>query len=413
MSTRRSTGIRWRYIVLLEGANAVSGVGNAIVMIAIPWLVLESTGSVAAAGVVAAISAVPGALASPLAGWGVDRLGRRPVSVGSDVLSALSVAGFPVVAWWIGLSLPAIIALAILGALFDPAGYTARKALIADVARESRFDTDRLNGIHEGVFAVGWTIGPLIAALLIASIGVVNTFWVPFALFAMAAVLIAALRVADAGQQARREAEAAGGAAQGFWAQAVLGIRVLWRDSALRALTIAILVLAAVYLPTEAVILPAYFEGLQMPWGLGIVIAALAGGSVIGSFSYGWLSHRMRRLTLARLVLLGTMVAIVPLSLLPPLPIMALAAFVLGLAWGPMNPLLTTIVQRRVPADVQGRVFGVQLSIFYAAPPIAMLLTGLAVEGFGLRPTYIALAGILVATGLVVLFVRSIHRIDD
>ncbi len=382
-------------------------------MLTIPWLVLESTGSVAAAGLVAAISSVPGALASPLAGWGVDRLGRRVVSIASDIASAISVAAFPVMAWLFGLSLPTIIVLALIGAIFDPAGYTARKSLIVDVARESRIDTDRLNGIHEGIFATGWTLGPLIAAVLIATVGAIASFWVPFALFLVAALLISILRVTDSGQQARLAAEESGAESLGMWAQASLGIKVIWRDVPLRALTIAILVLAAIYLPTESVVLPAYFEGLDLPWGLGAVIAALAGGSVIGSFAYGWLIARMRRLTLARLVLLGTMVSIVPLALLPPLPVMVVAAFVLGLAWGPMNPLLTTIVQRRVDPDVQGRVFGVQLSIFYAAPPVAMLLTGIAVEGFGLQPTYLALAGIMVVTGLVVLFVRSIHAIDD
>jgi len=382
-------------------------------MLTIPWLVLESTGSVAAAGLVAAISSVPGALASPLAGWGVDRLGRRVVSIASDIASAISVAAFPVMAWLFGLSLPTIIVLALIGAIFDPAGYTARKSLIVDVARESRIDADRLNGIHEGIFATGWTLGPLIAAVLIATVGAIASFWVPFALFLVAALLISILRVTDSGQQARLAAEESGAESLGMWAQASLGIKVIWRDVPLRALTIAILVLAAIYLPTESVVLPAYFEGLDLPWGLGAVIAALAGGSVIGSFAYGWLIARMRRLTLARLVLLGTMVSIVPLALLPPLPVMVVAAFVLGLAWGPMNPLLTTIVQRRVDPDVQGRVFGVQLSIFYAAPPVAMLLTGIAVEGFGLQPTYLALAGIMVVTGLVVLFVRSIHAIDD
>ncbi len=382
-------------------------------MLTIPWLVLESTGSVAAAGLVAAISSVPGALASPLAGWGVDRLGRRVVSIASDIASAISVAAFPVVAWLFGLSLPTIIVLALIGAIFDPAGYTARKSLIVDVARESRIDTDRLNGIHEGIFAMGWTLGPLIAAVLIATVGAISSFWVPFALFLVAALLISILRVTDSGQQARLAAEESGAELLGMWAQASLGIKVIWRDVPLRALTIAILVLAAIYLPTESVVLPAYFEGLNLPWGLGAVIAALAGGSVIGSFAYGWLIARMGRLTLARLVLMGTMVSIVPLALLPPLPVMVVAAFVLGLAWGPMNPLLATIVQRRVDPDVQGRVFGVQLSIFYAAPPVAMLLTGIAVEGFGLQPTYLALAGIMVVTGLVVLFVRSIHAIDD
>lgn len=382
-------------------------------MLTIPWLVLESTGSVAAAGLVAAISSVPGALASPLAGWGVDRLGRRVVSIASDIASAISVAAFPLMAWLFGLSLPTIIVLALIGAIFDPAGYTARKSLIVDVARESRIDTDRLNGIHEGIFATGWTLGPLIAAVLIATVGAISSFWVPFALFLVAALLISILRVTDSGQQARLAAEESGAELLGMWAQASLGIKVIWSDVPLRALTIAILVLAAIYLPTESVVLPAYFEGLNLPWGLGAVIAALAGGSVIGSFAYGWLIARMGRLTLARLVLMGTMVSIVPLALLPPLPVMVVAAFVLGLAWGPMNPLLTTIVQRRVDPDVQGRVFGVQLSIFYAAPPVAMLLTGIAVEGFGLQPTYLALAGIMVVTGLVVLFVRSIHAIDD
>ena len=43
---------RWRSIILLEGANGASGVANAIVMIVIPWLVLERTGSAAYAGIV-------------------------------------------------------------------------------------------------------------------------------------------------------------------------------------------------------------------------------------------------------------------------------------------------------------------------------------------------------------------------
>ena len=50
-------------VVLLEAANLVSGLGNAVVMLAFPWLVLEATGSAAAAGAVAAISALPGLVA--------------------------------------------------------------------------------------------------------------------------------------------------------------------------------------------------------------------------------------------------------------------------------------------------------------------------------------------------------------
>lgn len=400
---------RWTPLVLLEAANGASGVANAMVMITIPWLVLQRTGSPASAGLVMALASLPGIVASPVVGWAVDRFGRRLVSIVSDILSAASVAAIPLVAMTGDLSLGWILGLAILGATFDPAGYTARKALIPDVGEASGFPTDRLNGIHEGVFAVGWTIGPLVGSVLIATIGAANSFWVPFALFLVATACIVALRVGDAGQRARAAAPPDTGSA---WSHAVLGAKVLWRDRALRALTLAIVVLAAVYMPTEAVVLPTYFEDLGSPGGLGIVISALAAGSMLGAFGYGWLSNRLTRYRLARLTLIGTVITIVPMALLPALPIMVTAAFFLGLAWGPMNPLMNTLVQRRVPADVQGRVYGFQLSLFYAAPPVAMLIVGWGIEQFGVQATYLVLAGLLAAVGLGVLLVRDIRDID-
>lgn len=403
------TRYRWAPVVLLESANSASGVANAVVMITIPWLVLQRTGSPASAGLVVALASLPGIVAAPLVGFAVDRFGRRTVSIVSDILSALSVAAIPLVALAADLTFGWILGLAILGATFDPAGYTARKALIPDAAAASGIPAERLNGVHEGVFAIGWTVGPLLGALLIGTVGAVASFWVPFALFLIAAACIVVLRVGDAGQRAREQSTEV---PRSVWADAVLGIQVLRADGALLALTVAIMVLAAVYLPTESIVLPTYFEALGTPEGLGIIVSALAAGSVIGAFGYGWIAGRMTRYHLARLVLLGTMVSIVPLALLPSLPVMAVAAFVLGLSWGPMNPLMNTLVQRRVPADVQGRVYGVQMSLFYAAPPLAMVATGWSLEAFGVRPTYLVLAGLLVATGFAVLFVRSIRDID-
>jgi MFS family permease len=401
---------RWRSVILLEGANGASGVANAIVMIVIPWLVLERTGSAAYAGIVVAASSLPGIVVAPLVGAAIDRFGRRIVSIVSDVLSALSVAAFPLVALVQDLTLPWILALAVLGATFDPAGSTARKSLLPDVATASGYPLDRLNGMHEGIFGVGWVIGPALGAVLIGVVGPVQAFWVPFGLFVVAVIAIVGLRVGDAGQDARR---ASGEADVSAWQGLLMGARFLWHDKALRAVTIALMVLAAVYLPTESVVLPAYFEGLGEPTSLGILVSAMSLGSIVGAFGYGWLSSRFTRYQLARTVLIGTAISIVPLALLPPLPVMVVAGFVLGLAWGPFSPLMNTLVQRRVPADVQGRVYGVQTSLFYAAPPVAFLLTGWSVETFGVQATYLVLAGVLVATSIGVLFVRSIRDIDN
>jgi MFS family permease len=305
-----------------------------------------------------------------------------------------------------GLSSFSILLIAVVGAIFDPAGYTARKTLLADVAKASEIELDRLNGIHDGFMGISWILGPAVGAGLISTVGAINSFWVAGGLFIFAAITIAFLRVGNLGKEARDLAEKMGEKSD---RSLRVGFQVLWRDKLLRTLTIAILVIAAVYLPTETLVLPAYFEEQDNPAGLGIVISALAAGSTIGSFGYGWISARMSRKNLVRATLIGTAVSIVPMALLPPLPLFLLAAFLLGLSWGPFNPLETSLIQQRVPADQQGRVFGVQTAVFYTAPPLGMVLAGLSVESFGVSTTYVVLAAILSVTAILALLTKSLR----
>ena len=375
-------------------------------MITIPWLILEETGSPAFAGLVAAISAIPGLIISPIGGWLVDHVGRRAVSVSADLLSSLAVLAFPIVAFTYGLSSLSILLIAVIGAVFDPAGYTARKTLLADVAKASEIELDRLNGIHDGFMGVSWILGPAVGAGLISTVGAINSFWVSAGLFVLAALSIVFLRVGNLGKEVRDLAEQNGEVTD---RSLRIGFQVLWNDKLLRTITFAILIIAAVYLPTETVVLPTYFEDLGNPAGLGIVISALAAGSAIGSFGYGWISKRVSRKNLVRMTLIGTAVSILPMSFLPPLPVLILSGFALGLSWGPFNPLISTLIQQRVPADQQGRVFGVQTAVFYAAPPLGMVLAGVSVESLGVSTTYLILAAILSTTALLALLTRSLR----
>ena len=375
-------------------------------MITIPWMILERTDSPAFAGLVAAMSALPGILVSPIGGWMVDRIGRRRVSVGADLLSSLSVAAFPIVGATFGLSNPSILLIALLGATFDPAGYTARKTLLTDVAKASDADLDHLNGLHDGIMGVAWILGPAVGAGLIASVGAVNSFWVSASLFIVAALAISFLRVGDAAKESREVAKTSGEETN---SSIRIGVKTLWDDKVLRTLSVALLIIAAVYLPTEAVVLPTYFEDVDNPRGLGFVISALAAGSTVGSFGYGWISARMKRKTLIRLILLGSALSIIPMAFLPPLSVLMLSGFLLGLSWGPYNPLISSLVQQRVPAHLHGRVFGVQTAVFYAAPPLGMVLAGLSVESYGIKATYIVLAGVLSITSILVLLTKSLR----
>jgi MFS family permease len=296
--------------------------------------------------------------------------------------------------------------IAVVGAIFDPAGYTARKTLLADVAKASDIKLDRLNGIHEGFMGVSWIFGPAVGTALISTVGAVNSFWFAGGLFIFAALNIVFLRVGNLGKEARDLAEEAG---EDSNRSIRVGFQVLWSDKLLRTITISILIIAAVYLPTETVVLSTYFEELGQPTSLGIVISALGAGSAIGSFGYGWISARLSRKNLVRTTLIGTAVSIIPMAFLPPLPILIVSGFFLGLSWGPFNPLVSTLIQQRVPADQQGRVFGVQTAVFYAAPPLGMVLAGLSVENLGVSFTYLVLAAILSSTAILALLTKSLR----
>jgi MFS family permease len=396
-------------VVLLQVANLLAGVANSTVAVLVPWLVIETTGSAASAGVVAALAGLPGILVAPFVGALVDRLGRRRVSIASDALSALSVSLFPLADGAGILTLGMIAGLAVLGAVFDPAGYTARKALIPDVAHAGRFYIDRINGVHEGVFAAGWVIGPALGALGIASIGAISTFWVTAVAFVLAMAAVAGIRVQEAGVASRHDA---GEEHEPFWGSLLRGAGILWRDRPLRVLTLAICVLALVYMPTEAVLMPVHFEALGQPGAYGLTLTMLAAGGMVGAFAYGWLVGRLTKHRIAVLVMVSVTVAIIPMAFLPPLPVFVAAGFLLGLGWGPMNPLLNSLVQTRVPPHVQGRVYGVQNALFYAAPPVGLLVAGIAVEQWGVQAVYAAIGALLAALSLLIAMLPSLRGLD-
>jgi predicted MFS family arabinose efflux permease len=190
------------------------------------------------------------------------------------------------------------------------------------------------------------------------------------------------------------------------------GFTALCQDRPLRVLAIAVLVIAAIYMPTEAVVLPAYFNALGDPTGLGIVIAAISGGAMIGASGYGWILARVRPSVLVRNILIGTTLSVLPMTLLPPLPVLAAFGFLLGLVWGPFNPLFSTLVQRRIRPEEQGRVYGVQLAGLYAAPPIGMVIAGISVDALGVAVTYLALGALLAACATPIVVLRSDLDLD-
>ena len=398
-------------VALLETANILSGIGNGIVVIAIPLLVLRETGSAALYGLIGVIAVLPSLIALPLVGAMIDRYGPRWNSVASDVASAASVLMIPVLLAVDALSVPAIVVLAVLGAVIDPVGYTARKAAIEPAARAAGVRVDKVNGIHDALFGLGWAAGPPLGALLVAGLGTGATFLTAGTLAIAAAISMAFVRAAGARSADHAGAAPAGGT--GRLTELAAGLRALWRDRPLRALTIVNAILAALYFPAEVVVLPVHFEAIGDTVGLGIVLSAMAGGYVAGAFAYGWLVARVGRVRIFQLALIGTAASAIPLAFLPAVPLMAAAGAVLGASWGPVSPLVASLVQTRMPAAVQGRVFAVEMTLFTALPPGMILATGLGVDTWGVDVVYLVLGACFALTALLALAVPVLRDLDS
>ena len=394
--------------ILLQTSNIASGIGNGIVMITVPWLVLELTGSPSAAGLLGALVMLPGIVVSPFLGTMIDRIGRRKVSIYADVLSAISVLLFVLVDRVSGLTYISVVLIAVLGAVFDPAGFTARKSLIPNAAKASLISLESANSRHEGFFAVGWAIGPAIGATLIKFVGPVDALLATSLLFLVASVSVMLMRVVDATSETHNQNLPA----ENFWQATIAGFRALHADRALFSLTIIFMFTSAVYMPIEMVILPVHFERLNNASGLGATMTALASGMVLGSFSFAAIARRFSRYAILRGVMIGVTVAVIPMVWLPPTFVFVLAGFMMGAIWGPFNPLWNTLIQSRVPAEMQGRVYGVQMSALYAAPPIGQVVVGLAVEGFGLQQTFAVIAVLFVAVALLTMSLPALRDLS-
>ena len=386
MSSRRLTPF-----VMLEVSSVLSAVSSGMTYIVLPWIILEATGSALTAGIVVAIKGLVSFVVYPLSGTLVDNVGRRRIAIIADALVAATAAAFAlsVGAW--GLSLVATIAISVIGSLLEPPGFTARKSLIINTAESGNIPLERANGIHEAIRGIGWIAGPAAGSLFIALVGAGNVFWFVAAGYLLSVLCMCLIRITHtvAGEDDRDDEKGS------FIAETVDGFRALAGDRALFILTAFIVILDAVYIPSEEIVLPFYFNERNDPVGLGLVISAMVLGVTVGSLLFEFLAKRMRMSTLIRICTIGSCSILLAMAIFPPVWLFIIIGFMLGLVWGPINPLLSTMIQRRFPAKLQGRVFGVQLALFTMAPPVAMPIVGWLVQSYGAQPVYL---GLMIAT---------------
>ena len=399
--------MRIRHSHLLALAALFASVGNSAVHIAIPWLVLETTGSSANAGVVLGISGFSVIFTAPIIGGLIAVLGARPVSIWADIISAGSVVLFPIVGSLFGLNLASLLIIAIIGAMFDPAGATARKSLIQAVAERDGLSLIKFNGTYEAAATIGTVLGPTGAALAISFVGINTTFYLIAIVFLMASCLAFFIPVVTTYTKSDESFSV-----KNVFKETRIGMSALWNDKPLLSLVGLYTLLTAIYMPVESIVLSRYFRDLNEPRTLGFVLSAMSVGIVIGALQF----HRAVRIfspgnmVIVSMTLIGAVVC--AMAFLPNAIIFIGLGLALGLAFGPVSPMSNYLVQQRMPQHLHGPVFGTQFSLMYLATPAGTLALGLIVQSVSIAPLLFVIGALFIGVTLLVGFTGPLHRLS-
>lgn len=363
--TQAPTGLRAFFIIWL--GQVVSTVGSSLTGFVLGVWVYQQTGSATQFALIGACATVPAILLAPVAGALVDRHDRRKVMIVADFGAALSTVALALL-WSAGtLEVWHIWTATLFAAAcnaFQTPAYTASLSLL--VPREH---LARANGLGQAGQALG-IISPVIAAGLVASIGVSGVIVIDLVTFAFAVVTLFVVRIP------RPEVSAAGAAARGsLRREAAYGWEYLRRRPALMWLTV-LFAFFNFFISMSAVLVQPLILSFATVGGLGWLMMAggsgmLAGGLVMGA----WGGPRRRIHGVLGFVVLGGLFLFAH-GLAPSPWLIAVVAPAFLFTVPIVGSSFTAILQTRTPPDVQGRVFATVRMLAMIAMPLSYFLAG-------------------------------------
>ncbi|MGH2532561.1 MAG: MFS transporter [Thermomicrobiales bacterium] len=378
-----------RPLYALLAANLISQIGNSLAFMAIPWFVLETTGSASLAGVTVATGTLPVVIAGIFGGAVVDRLGYRRASVVSDLASGITVLLIPLLHQTTGLVFWQLLVLVFLGSVLDAPGRLARQSVFPDLVGDAGWQIERANAAYNVTRRIAALLGPPLAGVLIATLGASNVLWIDAVTFAISAGIVG-LAVPSISRE--RESSEAGGLIR-YLREVKEGFVFLRNDRLLFWMVMTFSLGSLLAEPLYAIVLPVYArEEFGSAVNLGFIFAALGAGSLVGNGLYALLGPRLSR---SALFIGGFAVRAATFWVMITMPswwVIAGVIFVEAVLFEPINPLTMTIEQERVPMGMRGRVFGVRMALEYCTLPLGVLVYGYLMERIGLQDTLLAMS---------------------
>ncbi|ROS77612.1 MFS transporter [Curtobacterium sp. PhB130] len=387
MAARLSPRGRLRALLAVQVASRI---GNVVTTVSVPFVVLARGGSATDVGITAFMATVPIVLGGPFGGALVERIGFVRSSIGSDLISGVTLLAMPVLAWTVGLPFWALLALVFVSGLFDMPGESARRVLLPGLATDAGVSLERAVGHFEASARLSVLVGAPVGGVLVAVLGPMPALACTALAFGGAA-LLTALFVRPAVPSAHTsDTEPVVVSEAGYWRDIAEGFRFCVRDPFFRLIIALVLVTNLLDAARSTTLLPLYAdERLGGAQSLGFVTGTFGGAAFLGSLVFGYVAHRVpRRITFVVCFVLAGGPSLVAPALGLALPWVLGAAAVSGLAAGALNPILGAVELERIPEHMRARVFGLLGAGSWAGIPLGGLLAGVAADGLGVSATF-------------------------
>jgi len=382
---RHDRDYRW-----LWSGQAISGMGNQITRVALPFQVYVLTGSTLAIGALTLFQLVPILLFALGAGSLADAVDRRRLlmvtqaglAACSLILTVLALSGDPPIA---GLFAVAFVA-AGLGAVDQPTRSSAIPRLVPAQRLPAAIALNQLN------FQTASIIGPAVGGVLIATVGIPGAYAVDVVSFL--ATLIALVVI--------RPLPPLAGAARPGLAAIAEGLQFARQKRAILGSLVIDLNAMVFGMPTSLFPVLALDVFRTGPAGFGLLAAAPAVGSFLGALFSGWVSSVQRIGRAIVLAVVGWGLAITAFGLVPfsfPLALLFLA--LAGAADVVSAVFRATLVQLQTPDSLRGRMMSIHGLVVTSGPRIGDMEAAGVAALFGPQVAVVS-GGILCLFGVVV-----------
>lgn len=385
------SALRFRNFRLFWTGQSLSLIGTWMQNIGQAWLVLKLTNSSFLLGLSVTVQYLPLLFLSVFAGSIVDRFRKRQVVIITQssmavlalIMGILTVTG--VIQYWHVLVLAMFMGLA---TTFD---VPARQSfMIYLVGRDDLMNAISLNS---AIFNMARLIGPAIAGLLIAKVGIAPTFFLNSASFL---AVIGGLLLIDV------DGSPGASVAKNIFESMKEGLRYI-RNNEVVFNVISLLAILSLFSINFSVLIPLFAKLVlhQNAAGFGFLMSSMGLGALTGAIFVAFISrYGPKNSIIAAGALIMTLFQIV-LSFTQTFHAAVAALFITGLGVIMFTASSNTAVQLNTPDELRGRVMSVYALVFLGVTPVGSFLAGSIASLTGTRIAIFAGAAAGLAAALV------------